>query len=219
MADIAAESTAAQVAEDELASQNGGVDLPDEPMLATPVNDWVLPADGSLAAEPKWDGFRALAGRLDDGSPVIRSRRGTDLVPAFPDVAAALAYRLPPATLLDGELLVWSGGRISFDRLSARMNRPPRIVATLAEREPASLMVFDVLHLDGTSHRTRPYRDRRPVIEDLFATGRAHPPLNLCPSTTDTPTARGWLELWGPDNVEDLVLKPTGDSYRPGQAG
>lgn len=43
-------------------------------MLATPTHAWALPADGSVAAEPKWDGFRALAGRLDDGTPVIRSR-------------------------------------------------------------------------------------------------------------------------------------------------
>lgn len=126
------------------------MDIPDEPMLAAPAHDWALPPDGSVAGEPKWDGFRALAGRYDDGAPVIRSRKGTDLAPFFPDVASALAAQLPPASLLDGELLVWSGGRISFDRLSARMNRSPRIVAALAAREPASLMIFDVLHLDGT---------------------------------------------------------------------
>lgn len=55
------------------------------------------------------------------------------------------------------------------------------------------------------------------MIEDLFATGCVRPPLNLCPSTTDETTARGWLEQWGPDNVEGLVLKPTGGSYRPGR--
>jgi ATP-dependent DNA ligase len=186
-------------------------------MLAAPTHTWALPPDGSVAAEPKWDGFRALAGRYDDGTPVIRSRNGTDLARYFPDVADALAAQLAPASLLDGELLVWSGGRISFDRLSARLNRTPRTVAALAEREPASLMVFDVLHLDGTPHHARPYRARRAVIEDLFASGRARPPLNLCPSTTDEATARGWLEQWGPDNVEGLVLKPTRSSYLPGR--
>lgn len=114
-------------------------------------------------------------------------------------------------------LLVWSGGRLAFDRLSARLNRSPTTVAALAAREPASLMVFDALHLDGRPLMGRPYRERRATIEELFASGQAHPPLNLCPATTDAATARGWLDLWGPDNVEGLVLKPTGGSYRPGR--
>ncbi|WP_103889115.1 ATP-dependent DNA ligase [Actinacidiphila yanglinensis] len=78
------------------------MDLPDEPMLTTPVEHWSLPADNTLAAECKWDGYRTLCGRLDDGAPVIRSRTGTDLLPAFPDVTAALAEQLPPSSLLDG---------------------------------------------------------------------------------------------------------------------
>jgi ATP-dependent DNA ligase len=152
------------------------VDLPDEPMLAAPTPDWALPDDGSIAGEPKWDGFRALAGRYDDGTPVIRSRKGTNLAPFFPDVAAALTAQLPPASLVDGELLVWAGGRLAFDRLSARLNRSPPTVAALAAREPASLMVFDVPHLDGRPLMALTYRGRRAVIEELFAVGSARPP-------------------------------------------
>ncbi|SHN34353.1 hypothetical protein [Actinacidiphila paucisporea] len=74
------------------------MEVPDEPMLAAPVEDWVLPPDGSVAAEPKWDGWRALAGRGDDGTAVIRSRRGTDVVAAFPEIAAALEVQLPAAS-------------------------------------------------------------------------------------------------------------------------
>ncbi|WP_406483591.1 hypothetical protein [Streptomyces sp. NBC_01615] len=45
--------------------------LPD-PMLATPTSDPALPPDH--AAEPKWDGYRALVGRWADGRVLIRSR-------------------------------------------------------------------------------------------------------------------------------------------------
>lgn len=186
-------------------------------MLATPAGDWALPADGSVAAEPKWDGWRALAGRLDDGTAVIRSRRGTDLVPAFPDVAAALVEQLPAASLLDGELLVWTGGRLAFERLGVRLHRRPAVVARLAATEPASLMAFDALYLDSTSLLRRTYAERRGALEELFAAGRARPPLNLCPSTVDEAVARSWLEQWAPDHVEGLVLKPVRGTYRPGR--
>jgi ATP-dependent DNA ligase len=193
------------------------VEVPVEPMLATPVKDWALPPGGGVAAEVKWDGWRALAGRLDDGSVVIRSRRGTDLVPAFPDIAVALEAQLPPASLLDGELLVWTGGRLAFERLGVRLHRQPAVVARLAAQEPASLMVFDMLYLGGTSLMRERYGQRRAVLEGLFTAGRAWPPLNLCPSTTDEAVARSWLERWAPDHIEGLVLKPVAGTYRPGR--
>ncbi|MFF2129403.1 hypothetical protein ACFVW1_29300 [Streptomyces olivochromogenes] len=37
---------------------------------------------------------------------VLRSRRGSDMAPAFPEVVAG-AVQLPDATALDGELVVW----------------------------------------------------------------------------------------------------------------
>lgn len=195
------------------------MDVPAEPMLATPVEDWVLPPDGSVAAEPKWDGWRALAGRWDDGTAVIRSRRGTDVMAAFPEIAAALEVQLPAGSLLDGELLVFASGRFAFERLGARLHRRPATVARLAAREPAALMVFDMLYLDGERLMGRPYRERRALLEELFASGTARPPLNLCPSTTEAATARSWLEQWAPDHIEGLVLKPAAAAYRPGRRG
>ncbi|MDL5198918.1 hypothetical protein [Streptomyces sp. ALI-76-A] len=56
------------------------------------------------AAEPKWDGFRALVS-VERGWVVLRSRRGTAMGPSFPEVVAG-AVQLPDATVLDGELVV-----------------------------------------------------------------------------------------------------------------
>lgn len=66
------------------------------------------------AGEPKWDGFRALVS-VDAGRVVLRSRRGTEMLPAFPEVGARAA-QLPDATALDGELVVWdAAGRLAFE--------------------------------------------------------------------------------------------------------
>ncbi len=80
----------------------GDLTLP-EPMLTTPVS--VPDLRPGSAAEPKWDGFRALVS-VDEGRVVLRSRRGTEMGPSFPEVVAG-TVQLPDATALDGELVVW----------------------------------------------------------------------------------------------------------------
>ena len=57
---------------------------------------------GGASFEPKWDGVRAMLGVDARGQVQIRSRTGTDLVAAFPDIATAAAEQLRPGTLVDG---------------------------------------------------------------------------------------------------------------------
>ncbi|MBW5249202.1 hypothetical protein JGS39_09285 [Streptomyces sp. P01-B04] len=59
----------------------------------------VLPP--GAAAEPKWDGYRALLAKYADGRVVIRSRRGTLMTRAFPEITAAAAA-LPGDVAMDG---------------------------------------------------------------------------------------------------------------------
>lgn len=70
-----------------------------EPMLAAPVAEWAI--DAHTVAEPKWDGFRAILARREDGTVLVRSRRGTDMTRYFPEIAAPLE-RLPAPAVLDG---------------------------------------------------------------------------------------------------------------------
>ncbi|MEU0008219.1 hypothetical protein ABZ079_29150 [Streptomyces sp. NPDC006314] len=83
-----------------------------EPMLSTP--GLTPDLQPGWAAEPKWDGFRALVS-VDGGGVVLRSRRGTEMLQAFPEIGAGAA-QLPDATALDGELVVWdAAGRLAFE--------------------------------------------------------------------------------------------------------
>ncbi|MFD9435905.1 hypothetical protein [Streptomyces sp. NPDC060002] len=67
-------------------------------MLTDTVHSPVLPPKS--VAEPKWDGFRALVS-VEAGQVVLRSRRGTEMGPSFPEVVAG-AVQLPDMTALDG---------------------------------------------------------------------------------------------------------------------
>ncbi|WP_256340496.1 hypothetical protein [Streptomyces sp. 2231.1] len=63
---------------------------PPESMLTVAVEDPELPA--GWVAEPKWDGFRAAVS-VDAGTVMLRSRRGTQMAPAFPEIVARASCR------------------------------------------------------------------------------------------------------------------------------
>ncbi|MGQ4383620.1 ATP-dependent DNA ligase [Streptomyces sp. SAS_270] len=182
-----------------------------EPMLATPTSDPVLHPEH--AAEPKWDGYRALLGRWPGDRVLIRSRRGGNLTLAFPEIVAA-ASQLPDDTALDGELVVWERDRLSFERLQQRAHRRAATAVRAAQQWPAHFVAFDLLRA-GTDLTAQPYRARRAALEQLFADHRLQAPWTLCPSTTDPKQATEWLE-WSAVGLEGVVFKRLDQRYLPG---
>ncbi|MFE5219309.1 MULTISPECIES: ATP-dependent DNA ligase [unclassified Streptomyces] len=187
-----------------------------EPMLAAPVSDPALPP--GWAAEPKWDGWRALLS-WDAHRLILRSRRGTDLEPSFPELRFS-APQLPDATALDGELVVWdAAGRLAFERLQGRLQRRGAGALRLAEQWPAHFVAFDLLRLSGTDTTRWTYRRRRAALEALFTDRRLTAPWVLCPSTTDPATVREWLTSWTAVGLEGVVYKRLGGRYEPSVRG
>ncbi|MGV9277760.1 ATP-dependent DNA ligase [Streptomyces griseosporeus] len=186
-----------------------------EPMLTTAVPRPDLPP--GFAGEPKWDGFRALVS-VDAGQVVLRSRRGSEMGPAFPEIVVGTG-QLPDQTALDGELVVWdAAGRLAFERLQNRLARRGAGAARAAGEWPAHFVAFDVLRLSGTETTGWPYRRRRAALESLFAERSLSAPWALCPSTTDPDTVREWL-TWGSVGLEGVVFKRLDDVYRPAARG
>ncbi|MER7577821.1 ATP-dependent DNA ligase [Streptomyces sp. NPDC126514] len=186
-----------------------------EPMLSTPVPGPDLRP--GWAAEPKWDGFRALVS-VDAGQTVLRSRRGIEMAASFPEVVAG-AVQLPDATALDGELVVWdASGRLAFERLQNRLARRGAAAARASEEGPAHFVAFDLLRLSGTDTTGWPYRRRRAALESVFDARRLTAPWALCPSTTEPGVVREWL-TWASVGIEGVVFKKLDDVYRPSVRG
>ncbi|MFE9115699.1 ATP-dependent DNA ligase [Streptomyces collinus] len=185
-----------------------------EPMLSSPVPEPRLRP--GWAAELKWDGFRALVS-ADAGKVALRSRRGTEMGPAFPEIVAGAA-QLPDATALDGELVVWEEGRLAFERLLNRLQRRGAGAAQAADEAPAHFVAFDLLRLSGTDTTSWPYQRRRAALESLFAARRLTAPWALCPATTDPDAVREWL-TWGAVGMEGVVYKRLDGRYEPGVRG
>lgn len=186
-----------------------------EPWAALPPEQ-ALP--GGLAYEQKADGYRALL-FARPGHAYLQSRNGANLTGAFPDLAAA-ALALDQPLILDGELVVVHDGRLHFGALQARARRRGRGAAQAALDQPAHLIVFDVLENAGTPLLDRPYRERRTLLESLFADGVLVAPFTLCPATTDRAVGKDWLDpAWGAAGIEGVVVKGLAQPYWPGRRG
>ncbi|MGV9290998.1 ATP-dependent DNA ligase [Streptomyces sp. NPDC003719] len=193
---------------------------PVQPMLAEARSE-LPPAralPGGLAFEQKPDGYRALLFAGPAGV-FLQSRNGASLTAAFPEIAAA-GRALPVPLVLDGELVVAHEGRLDFGHLQHRARRRGASARLAAKEAPAHLIVFDVLDTADSALLNEPYRDRRALLEELFADTVLADPLVLCPATTDRATAEDWLDpAWGAAGIEGVVVKGLAQRYQPGRRG
>ncbi|HEX4388573.1 MAG TPA: DNA ligase D [Steroidobacteraceae bacterium] len=123
---------------------------------------------GAAASDPRWryepklDGYRVLA--FIDGREVrLQSRRGLDLTPCFPELAADLGTQVGGTMIIDGEIVALDGsGRPSFNALQNRAQlKTPQEIASARRETPVVLVCFDLLHFAGLNLRAAAYEDRR----------------------------------------------------------
>ncbi|NBM17777.1 ATP-dependent DNA ligase [Streptomyces sp. GC420] len=172
-----------------------------------------FPHGPGWAYEPKFDGHRLVVFRRD-ADVVLQARSGRTVTRSFPDLAVA-AERLPPGTVLDGEVVVWVGGRLDFAAVQQRANATSARAAALARRLPASYAAFDLLAAEDTDLRLLPYEMRRSAL--LAVLKPVGPPLQPVPMTTDPEEAEAWYESLPGIGVEGLVIKRLDRGYQAGR--
>jgi ATP-dependent DNA ligase len=144
-------------------------------------HEWVM--------EPKWDGWRWQAHIEADRVRSIGGRNGKKHT-GPPAVDAILRDALPAGTILDGEIL-WQKG-LSSSRI-------------------ATFVVFDVLAVAGVDVCSRPWTERRRLLDAMvFPKGGA---VSIAPyGPVDDDVFAQWLEM----GMEGCVLKRKDAPYRPG---
>ena len=134
------------------------------PMLATKADR--VPTGAQWLHEVKWDGVRVLVD-VRDGVARMTSRNDNNVTAAWPDLSD------PPLgdrdLVVDGEVIALNErGVPDFRVLQHRMHvRNAQEVARLVKTVPATLMVFDLLRLDGEDLADRPLEERRALLEEL----------------------------------------------------
>jgi ATP-dependent DNA ligase len=182
---------------------------PVSPMLAKLSRE--LPAEGGILYEPKWDGFRCIVFR--DGDEIeLGSRNERPLTRYFPELYEPLTEQLPPRCVLDGEIVIATGGGLDFEALLQRIHPAASRINLLARQTPASFVAFDLLAEGDEDLRSLPQVDRRRRLE--AAMRNARPPLHITPCTTDRALAAEWFDAFEGAGLDGVVAKPEHLPYR-----
>jgi bifunctional non-homologous end joining protein LigD len=178
------------------------------PMLATLTKDRF--SDPAWIFERKLDGVRTIA--VHDGAgAMLWSRNEKPMSSTYPEVVDAVAARVTPGTVLDGEIVAFDGAQTSFERLQGRLGlHDPR--AALASGIAVFLYVFDVLVLDGYDVTGLPLRTRKRLLREAVDLGGS-----LRMSIHRNTEGVAFLQKACERGWEGLVAKRADAPYRPGR--
>jgi ATP-dependent DNA ligase len=182
------------------------------PMEAIQVDE--IPRGEQWQYEPKWDGFRCLIFR--DGDDVeLQSKSGQPMARYFPELVAAVRELRPQQFVLDSEIVIPSGGGVSFDDLLMRIHPAASRIRKLAEQTPGLLIVFDILvDANGQLVGNRPLQERRKILEQFarkYLGGSVT--IRLSPATADIAVAKKWFGTVG-STLDGIIAKRLDLDYR-----
>ncbi len=120
------------------------------------ISDW--------SAEHKWDGIRSQVILRND--ELFVWSRGEELVTdKYPEFEKFIGT-IPNGTVIDGEILPFPKGGIgTFNDLQTRIGRKT-VSAALLKKVPVILKAYDLLEWEGKDIRSKPFIERRKLLED-----------------------------------------------------
>lgn len=181
------------------------------PMLAVPRDDAF--DDPAWVYELKYDGYRLVCGKGDDGV-VLRYRSGKEATAAFPEIRRALEALPFGRFVIDGEVVVLDDdARPNFGRLQKRaLLRRGLDVETATREHPVTLYAFDLLAFDDYDVRSLPLTERKALLRRLL------PPAGVV-RYTEHIEAQGLalMDHVRRLHVEGIVAKRSAGPYRSGR--
>lgn len=192
------------------------------PMLAAhaeDVTDALRQHEGECAFETKLDGARVQIHLQRDGVCQIRiySRRLTDVTPSLPDLVELIEREVNASScILEGEVIARGpdGRPYPFQHLMRRFRRVHDIKEMISEL-PVSLVLFDLLMLNGDALIDSPYTKRRQSLERI----RGTIPVVRQLITSDSHRAEDFFEAAIQEGHEGLMAKRLDSTYKPGIRG
>ncbi|MBZ2161180.1 cisplatin damage response ATP-dependent DNA ligase [Alteromonas stellipolaris] len=179
--------------------------------------------------EHKFDGIRVQLvcnTTKEEPEKALFSRTGDDISHAFPDLLDSVDGNMVIDNMvLDGELLVMHNDEVdTFNALQQRLNKK-KPTAALMKTNPAGLIVYDALVLDGKQLTDSPLTTRRRALEAWFDKNgiqeddnksRLH--LSECLSTDSSTDLRALHKRVCENRaVEGLMIKRSSSHYVPGR--
>ena len=191
------------------------------PLIAPPPRFTPMLAEGGYDAfddpawwfEPKLDGIRCLA-EMSTGETMLRTRTGRDATAQYPELHMTHELVDQVNAVMDGEIVAFdSKGRNSFETLQQRMNLAnPREIERARKRWPVSLVVFDLLWLDGHDVTALPLEQRRELLQLVMEEDE-----RLRITAHVEGDGKALVDAARAQGLEGVVAKRLGSPYAPGR--
>jgi bifunctional non-homologous end joining protein LigD len=188
--------------------------MPDDLRPMLPIRGKLPSTESEFGFEIAWGGLRTLLWSEPGHVRKAEARGVENPVTRFPELRRLARKLGATEAVLDGELLVLDAeGRPDPDGLRERKRAGSDSVARrLARQRPATLMIFDLLFLDGHLLLEQPYEERRDHLEGLELQGAAWQTPSYHPGEGSK-----LLEAAKGRKLAGLVAKRLDSPYEPGR--
>jgi ATP-dependent DNA ligase len=205
----------AKTLEQPFASMRLPISPPYPPMEARSVER--IPEGDGWLYEPKWDGFRCLAFRRGENIQ-LQSKAGQPLHRYFPELVEALGILRHEQFVLDGEIVIYEGSRLSFDKLLMRIHPAASRIRKLSVETPATYVCFDLLVTEkGEKIVGDSLSERWKHLEHFFKKISCDGSVQMSPASTDLAQAKKWMNELGKIGLDGVVAKRLDEPYRSGE--
>ena len=167
----------------------------------------------------KYDGFRMMINKEENGEIKIFTRRLDNVTKQFPEVKRYVEkYVQGKSFILDSEAVgydVKTKKYRPFQEISQRIKRKYDI-ERLEKELPIEINVFDILFYNGKSLIKEPFKERRKILEKIIK----KEPLKIRPSealiTDDLKMAKSFYKKALDNGEEGIMMKNLDAPYKPG---
>ncbi len=171
------------------------------------------------AFEYKYDGFRVMVNKGEDGEVKIFTRALENVTRQFPEIVEYVESHVSGESfILDCEAVGFdykSGEYTDFQAISQRIRRKYGI-AEMRGKLPVELVVFDIVFLDGDSLIDAPFEKRRKIIERIVREEKKKIVLARQIVTSDSSEVEAFYDEALDDKQEGLMGRRLDAPYKPG---
>jgi bifunctional non-homologous end joining protein LigD len=180
-----------------------------QPMLATLATK--PPSGDEWLYEVKWDGVRAVC-FVEDNQLRIYSRNQKRCDQQYPELSVLPHFLKASSAILDGEIAVLDeNGRARFSLIQPRIGvGDPNSIAHLARSTPVTLMLFDLLYLDGYDLRGVALEERKRLLSEIVT-----PADHVRFSGHFTANGQAMLQAASELGLEGILAKRRTSKYEP----
>lgn len=165
----------------------------------------VPPAGDQWLHEIKWDGYRIVA-TVVKGQVRLFSRNAIEWTDKVPEITNAIGALGLGSAALDGELIAGNGTKQDFNLLQGTLS---------GEKQGSlTLVLFDLLHLDGVDISDAPLIERKELLADILK----KPPAHLSFSSHIPGEGAEAYKLAAEQHFEGIISKRADRGYQPGRS-